>query len=169
MRISLFILLAFCTVFVSAGQAQPAKKATRNYITTPTGYLMVLQQGDNVLQELEQLTQQEAIPSASITGLGFVHPTFGFWNAATKTYDPKALRDTELVSLTGSIAWQDNKPALHLHGVVADKEFRTTGGHILALEVGTGSVEITIIRHPDRLVREIDPKTGAAVLQIPNR
>ncbi|MCB2410549.1 PPC domain-containing DNA-binding protein [Hymenobacter lucidus] len=135
-----------------------------NYTKTPTGFLLVLRPGDNVLLELEQLAVREKIPGASLTGLGFVHPTFGFWNKQTKTYDPKAFRDTELASLTGSIAWQDGKPALHLHGVVTDKSFAAYGGHILALEVSTGSVEITVVVHPQRLTRAVDENTGAAVL-----
>ncbi|WP_210521663.1 PPC domain-containing DNA-binding protein [Hymenobacter terricola] len=137
-----------------------------NYLRTPNGFLLVLHPGDNVLHELEQLAIREKIPSASFTGFGFVHPTFGFWNAAKKEYDPKAFRDTELASMTGSIAWKDDKPALHVHGVVTDKNFTAYGGHLLALEVGTGSVEITIVVHPRRLTREVDECTGAAVLNL---
>ena len=140
--------------------------ASPKYIRTPNGFLMVLRPGDNVLLELEQLAIREKIPSASFTGFGFVHPTFGFWNAAKKDYDPKSFRDTELASMTGSIAWKADKPAQHVHGVVTDKNFTAVGGHILALEVGTGSVEITIVVQPQRLVREVDERTGAAVLGL---
>ena len=51
------------------------------YIRTPTGYLMVLRQGADVFARLEHLATAEAIPSASFTGLGFVHATFGFWDS----------------------------------------------------------------------------------------
>ncbi|MCB2377114.1 DNA-binding protein [Hymenobacter sp. BT635] len=144
-------------------RAQTAAPSPK-YVRTPTGFLLVLRQGDNVLQELEQLATREKIAGASLTGLGFVHPTFGFWNGQTKTYDPKSFRDTELASLTGSIAWKEGKPALHLHGVVTDKTFAAYGGHILALEVSTGSVEITVTQHPQRLVREVDERNGATVM-----
>jgi predicted DNA-binding protein with PD1-like motif len=140
--------------------------ASPKYVRTATGFLMVLRQGDNVLQELEQLATREKIPSASLTGLGFGHPTFGFWNAQTKEYAPKALRDTEMASLTGSIAWKDGKPALHMHGVATDKSFMAYGGHLLALEVGTGSMELTITTHPQRLERIVDERNGATVLGL---
>lgn len=153
------VLLAQAAV----AQSAPSGGATK-YIRTPTGFLLVLRPGDNVLRELEQLAEREKIPGASLVGIGFGHPTFGFWNAQTKTYDPKAFRDMEMASLTGSIAWKDGKPALHLHGVAADKTFATVGGHLLALEVGTGSVEITVTLHQQRLNRQEDPQTGAAVL-----
>jgi len=162
----LFTVFALSVAFSLHAQTRPMPTTHPKYIRTANGFLMVLRPGDNVLHELEQLAIKEQIPSASFTGFGFVHPTFGFWNPAKKDYDPKAFRDTELASMTGSIAWKDDKPALHVHGVVTDKNFTAYGGHILALEVGTGSVEITIVVQPQRLVREVDESTGAAVLGL---
>jgi predicted DNA-binding protein with PD1-like motif len=161
------LLLLSLALRPAFSQTRPIPPATSSkYTRTPSGFLLVLRPGDDVLHELEQLATREQIPSASFTGFGFVHPTFGFWNAARKDYDPKSFRDTELASLTGSIAWQADKPALHLHGVVTDKHFTAYGGHILALEVGTGSVEITVVVLPQRLTREMDASTGAAVLKL---
>ena len=162
----LLTVLACGLAFTLHAQTRPMPATHPKYIRTTTGFLLVLRPGDNVLQELEQLAVKEKIPSASFTGFGFVHPTFGFWNAAKKDYDPRSFRDTELASMTGSIAWQDDKPTLHVHGVVTDKNFTAYGGHILALEVSTGSVEITIVVQPQRLVREVDAHTGAAVLGL---
>lgn len=162
----ILLALAFSYTLSLHAQTRPMPPTHPKYIRTPNGFLMVLRPGDNVLLELEQLATKEQIPSASFTGFGFVHPTFGFWNPAKKDYDPKSFRDTELASMTGSIAWKDNKPALHVHGVVTDKEFKAYGGHILALEVGTGSVEITIVVQPPKLTREVDESTGAAVLGL---
>lgn len=151
---------------LAAQSRSVAAAASPKYIRTPAGFLLVLHPGDNVLHELEQLAIKEQIPSASFTGFGFVHPTFGFWDAAKKDYNPKSFRDTELASMTGSIAWKADKPALHMHGVVTDKNFVAYGGHILALEVSTGSVEITVVVNPKRLTRETDESTGAAVLKL---
>jgi predicted DNA-binding protein with PD1-like motif len=160
------LALGFAFSLHAQTRPMPTPATHPKYIRTPNGFVMVLRPGDNVLLELEQLAIQERIPSASFTGFGFVHPTFGFWNAAKKDYDPKAFRNTELASMTGSIAWKADKPALHVHGVVTDKNFTAVGGHILALEVSTGSVEITIVVQPQRLVREVDESTGAAVLGL---
>jgi predicted DNA-binding protein with PD1-like motif len=129
--------------------------------------VLVLLPGDDVLRELEQLAVREKIGGASFTGFGFGHPTFGFWDPTRKDYDPKAFRDLEIASLTGSIAWKDGHPALHVHGVGADKTFATYGGHLLALEVAAGSMELTLVVHPQRFTRAVDEQTGAAVLQIP--
>lgn len=70
--------------------------------------------------------------------------------------------------MTDSIAWKDNKVALHTHGVVTDKNFKAYGGHLLKATVGTGSVEIMITVHDKMLERKKDPTLGADVLQLGN-
>lgn len=117
------------------------------YIKTPTGYLMVLRQGDQVFKEIEKLAVTEKIPSASFTGMGFVNAQFGFFDFKSKTYKPKNFRNVEMASMTGSIAWQEEKPSLHVHAVATDKSFKAWGGHLLSAEVSTGSLEITVIVH----------------------
>ena len=66
----------------------------------------------------------------------------------------------------GSLAWKDGKPLPHLHAVACDSSFAAYGGHLLALEVGTGSMEITITVHPHRLDRRTDEQIGANVLDL---
>lgn len=87
--------------------AAPAQDLTGKYTRTPTGYLMVLRHGDDVLAHLERLAVVEQIPSASIVGIGFMREaTFGFYDFAKKAFDPKTFKDVELANLTGSIAWK---------------------------------------------------------------
>ncbi len=140
------------------------------YMKTPTGYLMVLRHGDNVLESLAQLAQAEKIPSASFTGIGFMsEATFGFYDFDRKQFDPKTFRNVEMANMTGSIAWKEGKPSIHAHGTVTDGTFNSVGGHLLGLTVGTGSCEITIIVHPERLERFVDPEIQANVLGLPQR
>ena len=69
-------------------------------------------------------------------------------------------------SLTGSIAWKEGKPSIHIHGVATDDKFNAYGGHILALKVGTGSMEIYITTHTEKLERKLEQPLGANVLQL---
>lgn len=144
----------------------PCLSGAESYIKTPTGYLMVLRQGENVLRKLEDFTNKEKPPSASFTGMGFVNVKFGFFNFKTKKFEPRDFKAVELASLNGSIAWQDGKPSLHAHGVVAGKDFKAYAGHILEAEVGTGSVEITIVLHDKKLERKMNEDLGANVLEL---
>ena len=144
----------------------PAFEGTRS-IRTSTGYLMVLRQGDDVFARLEALAERERIASASFVGMGFLaEVTFGFYDFGKKAFDPKTFRQVELTNMTGTIAWQNGRPSIHAHGVVAGADFEAVGGHLLALEVGTGSLEITVVLHPAQLERIVDPLIQANILQL---
>ncbi len=68
--------------------------------------------------------------------------------------------------MQGTIAWQKGKVSLHAHGVVTDKTFQAYGGHILKGAVGTGSVEILVTLHEQRLERVFEEGLGANVLGL---
>ncbi|MDR7284348.1 putative DNA-binding protein with PD1-like motif [Pseudomonas corrugata] len=151
---------------VTTTPMQCATEATPRYTKTATGYLMVLRMGDNAFKELTKLATAEKIPSASISGIGFGNVKFGFWNKDKKEFDARTFNSVEMASLTGSVAWKNDQPSIHMHGVAGDATFQAYGGHILDFEVTTGSMEITVIVHPRRLERGIDPCIGANVLGI---
>jgi len=158
------VAASFCLMPVRAGAtaAEPVR-----YTKTPTGYLMVLRQGDDVIASLERLAKDEKLPSASFTGIGFMREvTFGFYDFAKKAFQPKTFHDVEIAGMTGSIAWKNGKPSVHLHAAAAGRDFNVVGGHVLEAQVGTGSAEITVIVHDRRLDRTVDPELGVDVLQL---
>jgi len=137
------------------------------HIATPSGFLMVLRQGDDVLARLEELMLAEDIASASIMGFGFVSKArFGFFDFDRGDYEPRDFVDLEITGLAGTLAWMYGIPAIHAHASGAGRSFGLVGGHVLDLIVGRGSFEITIVAHPHRLVRAMEPDIGAKVLQI---
>lgn len=149
------------------GPAHAASEPVPRYVKTPTGYLMVLRQGDDVIANLQQLAERESVPSASITGIGFMRDiTFGFYDFGKKDFEPKSFHDVEIAGMTGSIAWKDGKPSVHLHAAAAGRDFNAVGGHVLDAKVGTGSAEITVVTHDKRLERKVDPDLGVNVLQL---
>ena len=142
--------------------SEPAK-----WIRTPTGYLMVLTQGDDLFAQLTMLMIAEQIPSASLAGFGFAGEViFGFYDFEKKEYRPARFHQREMTGITGTLAWQDGKPSIQAHGVGGGLHYTTVGGHLLALSVGRGSLEVTICVHEQRLERRKDPETGANILQL---
>lgn len=141
----------------------------RRYVKVPTGFLMVLRQGDDVFAALENLAITERIPSAQLSGLGFLHTRFGFFDGRKKAFKERKLSNLEMGSFTGSIAWQDGKPSLHVHGIGADKKFRAYGGHLLGATVSTGSLEILVTVFDGKLQRKREESIGANVLQLGHR
>lgn len=159
--------LVFTLILSSEVFSQRQNKADmKRYTKVPAGYLMVLRQGDDILKELETFAENEKIPAANFTGMGFVNMKFGFFNFKTKEYDPKEFEGVELASMQGTIAWQKEKVSIHAHGVVTDKNFNAFGGHILSGTVGTGSVEIMLTIHDKKLERKFEDDIGANVLSL---
>jgi predicted DNA-binding protein with PD1-like motif len=143
---------------------------TSRYIPTKDGFLMVLEQDDVVFDHLNRLMETEDVGAATFTGFGFVKTvTFGFFDFDRREYDPRTFTRCELANMTGSLAWKDDAPSIHAHGVACDSTFACYGGHLLSLEVGTGSLEIAIVRIAPknrRLVRTVEPAFGANVLRV---
>jgi len=144
-----------------------AQQDNCRYIKTQTGFLMVLRQDDDVIAKIEDLAKTENIPSASFTGIGFASDvTFGFYDFNAKKFNPKTFKKVEMGSLTGSIAWNEKGPSIHVHGVATDEKFNAFGGHILSLHVGTGSMEIYINVNDKKLERKVEQPLNANVLQL---
>lgn len=137
------------------------------HLAVPSGFLMVLRQGDDVLAHLAELMRLEDIPSASFSGFGFVESArFGFFDFARGEYDPGEFQDLEITGFTGTCAWMDAEPSIHAHASGADPHFGLFSGHVLELIVGRGSFEITIAIHPNRLQRALETAIGDKVLQL---
>ena len=160
--LSTFLLTFFLLINFSAQEKEVCR-----YTKTPTGFLMVLRQGDDVISNIENLAKAENIPSASFTGIGFASDvTFGFYDFNEKKFNPKTFKKVEMGSLTGSVAWNEKGPSIHIHGVATDEKFDAYGGHILSLHVGTGSMEIYVTINDKKLERKIEQPLNANVLQI---
>jgi uncharacterized protein len=164
---NILIAILFC-LFIPNAQAQQNDTGSKcRYVKTTAGYLMVFREGDDVIAGIENLVKEKQIPSANFTGIGFAQEvTFGFFDFNEKKFNPKTFNKTEMGSLTGSIAWEGDRPSIHIHGVATDEKFNAYGGHILALKVGTGSMEIYITLNNEKLERKKEFPLNANVLQL---
>jgi len=163
----IILTILFFMALITAHAQEKVTTEKCRYIKTAYGYLMVLREGDDVLANIENLAKEKQIPSANFTGIGFAsEATFGFFDFNGKKFNPKTFNKVEMGSLTGSIAWKEGKPSIHIHGVATDDKFNAYGGHILALKVGTGSMEIYITTHTEKLERKLEQPLGANVLQL---
>jgi len=166
MKVRPYLILIMFQLFALAAVAQQGPDSLKRYTKVASGYLVVLRQGDDVFAELEKLAIAEKIPAAHFNGLGFLNAKFGFFNAKTKQFKPRQFNNLEMGSFTGSIAWQDGGPSLHVHGIGADKNFRSYGGHLLGAQVSTGSLEILVTVFDQQLQRKKEEPLGANVLQL---
>jgi predicted DNA-binding protein with PD1-like motif len=138
------------------------------YTPTTSGFLMVLTEGDDLFAELTALANAEQVPSASFTAFGFAGTvTFGFFDFERRTYTPGEFSEREMTGINGTLAWKDGQPSIHAHGVGGGPDFSVVGGHLLALTVGRGSLEVTVSVHPQRLERREEASIGANILRLP--
>lgn len=136
-------------------------------VPTPTGWLIVLTEGDDLFAELEALARHRNIPSASFMGFGFAGSvTFGFFDFDKREYRPSHYEEREMTGINGTLAWKEGKPSVHAHGVGCGSDFGVVGGHLLALTVGRGSLEVTVTVHDRQLERRQDPTIGANILRL---
>lgn len=165
LKIHMVLLTTFVTTNLFS--QQNSKTEIPRFNKTSTGYIMVLREGDDVIAEVEKLAKSEKIPFASFSGIGFAGDvTFGFYDFDKKKFNPKTFHRVEMGNLTGSIAWNEKGPSIHVHGIATDDRFQAYGGHILSLHVGTGSMELYITMNNKKLDRNIEQPLNANVLQL---
>ena len=81
------------------------------------GYVLRLDPGEEIVDGLTRLAEQENIQLASVTGLGAANDiTVGIFNNAEKQFQARHCQgEYEIASLVGSITRKDGEPYLHLH------------------------------------------------------
>lgn len=132
------------------------------YTKTQEGkYLIKLEIGDRIVSSLNSLGDKLEIKSGIISGIGAIrNPRLGYFDVHNKKYIEKNLKgDYELLSLLGNMAEKEGKPFFHIHVVLGDENFNTTGGHLMETEVAV-TAEIVIIPADYELKRGFDEKTG---------
>lgn len=131
-------------------------------------WLVRLEKGELLVENLTKLVKQEKVSGAWISGVGGAQwAELGFYDLSTKQYRWKKLAQLlEITSLQGSVAWKGDDPVLHIHGTFSDEDMQALGGHVKELEVA-GTCEILLHRwYADRLERAEDPETGLKLLEL---
>ena len=131
-------------------------------------YLIRLERGERLSEVLEQFIAETKIEGAWLSGLGAATDvTLGFFNLNLKDYKWRTFgRMMECVSLTGNLSHDDaGKIMFHLHGVFADDEYQTVGGHVKDLIAGA-TLELFVHRSYKPMRRSRDDETGLQLLDL---
>lgn len=135
---------------------------------TETGFLVVLDVGDEVMSSLKKLATEERIGMASLTGIGAVKDVvLGYLDLNQKEYLKRRLGSDsmELIAMTGNLALLEGGPVAHCHAVVGDREMRVFGGHLFEASVSV-TVEIYLRVYEGEVARKFDPAFGANLLVL---
>ena len=107
-----------------------------------------LDPNDEIISQLLLIAETENIKLAMVNALGTTADcTMGAYNVAEQKFYQKEYKGAfEIVSLHGSITKNDEKPYVHVHMSIGDKEGNLYGGHLSrAIISATCEIFITVI------------------------
>jgi predicted DNA-binding protein with PD1-like motif len=123
----------------------------------PSGkaHVLRLMPGDDVRPALERWCQERAIEAAGIVS------AVGSLRSAHLRYAGRADGiitdgDLEVCALSGTLS----RHGMHLHGIIADRDGRTIGGHLLGGCIVRTTLELIVLEVDNvRMLRSKDPDT----------
>ncbi|MFP5263147.1 MAG: PPC domain-containing DNA-binding protein [Blastocatellia bacterium] len=133
---------------------------------TETGFLVVLDVGDEVMDSLKKLAAAERIGMASLTAIGAVRDVvLGYLDLSRKEYLKREFGadSMELIAMTGNLGLLNGEPVAHCHAVVGDREMRVYGGHLFEASASV-TVEIFLRVYEGEITRRPDPDSGANLI-----
>ncbi len=130
-------------------------------------FAVVLDRGDEAMKCLLQFAAEHEVDAGHFTGLGaFEHVVLGYFDMEAKDYERIPLDEqVEIVSLVGNFARKDDDIRMHAHVVVARRDGRAFGGHLLEGRVRP-ILEIVVEDEPSHMRRHTDADTGLPLLKL---
>ncbi len=101
-------------------------------------YLVRIDRGEEIMERLAFLCDQEHITLAQVDAIGAVdRAEIGVYDLEKKAYQAETLNGfMEITNLSGNVTTMEGKPYIHLHTTLADQNHVIHGGHALKLWVG---------------------------------
>jgi predicted DNA-binding protein with PD1-like motif len=129
--------------------------------------VLIFETGDEVISELTRFAKERHITAARFTAIGaFRDVGLGYFDWQTKKYLRNQVDDqVEVVSLTGDIALDGEKPVVHAHVVIGKRDGSAMGGHLLEAHVRP-TLELILEKSPAHLQKKLDPESGLALIAL---
>ena len=125
--------------------------------------LIRLDKGDEIIESLVKICEDNDIKSASLTGIGAAESVkVGVMDLKTGIYVSRQFTGdpVEIASLTGNITMKDDKPFPHIHIVIGDEDYKAFAGHLLEANISV-TCEIVLEIIDGEITRSLDEETKA--------
>jgi predicted DNA-binding protein with PD1-like motif len=118
-------------------------------------FVVRLGPGEELVASLVELAKAEDIQAGYVTGIGSTSKvTLGFLDPEAGEYLDRVFDEPmEIAQLTGTFSQHEERPVVHVHGVVAPRELLAYAGHIQSATVGVVA-ELIVTKLPGRLDRQ---------------
>jgi len=138
------------------------------YTKAGTGFVLRLEQGDDILKTLKHFAEAKRIWAAFFEGIGSLYQAkLGHYDFKdTKTYKYETFEeDLEILSLSGNVSTMNHKALPHAHATLGRRDFSVLGGH---LEEGSlaNMVEVNLNKLPGKLEKARDKDIGLNLMQL---
>ena len=124
-------------------------------------YMIRIDQGEEILEQLMNVCLREQITLAQVEAIGAADQAeIGVYDLNTRSYQREELSEfMEITGLTGSVTRMNGQPYIHLHATLADRNHTIHGGHVLKMRVGA-TCEMFVRMIDGQVDRSPDEKLG---------
>lgn len=124
-------------------------------------FLARLDLGAEIVSQITDLAKSEGIEAGVLSVIGALsRAELACYDQASHEYRTIAVEGpVEIASACGNVSLRDGQPFVHAHAVLADREGRARGGHLLKGEVFAAELCLQELMGQS-LAREHDPATG---------
>jgi predicted DNA-binding protein with PD1-like motif len=128
-------------------------------------YLLVFHTGQEVMKGLLAFARKYDLVAGYLTGIGAISAAvIGYFDPQKNAYlHHRENEQAELLSLTGNLALNDDKPFFHIHAALGLRDGSARGGHLFEATVRP-TVELVLTASPRPVRREINHETGLPLL-----
>ena len=138
-----------------------------NYRVFGDKIVLRLEKGEEVIESIKKVCEEQKIIAGSISGLGATnHVVVGLFKPNEKKYYSTTHEyDFEITNITGNISVMNDEVYLHIHGTFANLEGRCIGGH-LNKAIISATAEIIIDRVNGYIGRKFDENIGLNLIKF---
>src|SRR5579864_1952675 len=141
------------------------------YSKAGTGFVLRLEQGDDILKTLRRFAEAKRIKAGYFEGIGSLYQAkLGHYDFQdTKTYKYETFQeDLEILSLSGNVSIMNHKALPHAHATLGRRDFSVLGGH-LEEESFANMVEVNLTKLPGKLEKAKDNDIGLNLMQLSSK
>lgn len=137
------------------------------YKKVKAGYVLKLEKGEPVNATLSDFIAAQTLSSHTIQAIGSIsNPILAYYNLETKNFIEKEfIGNFELLTCTGSIAFEGNIPLIHIHTVISREDFSTIGGHVKEM-TAHATVELFLFDLEDKLEKSYNNEIGLKLFNL---